>query len=179
MKNINDLGPKDAIHCPTPELAKKIIELNGETCFIDYEPAVNTYFCYIPKEKVYFTYADAIQDGYTIHQAFEFLPSGEDGTEEIPKPIGDFIIENAKAVEGLDGAYYHYSEVCKLVKSMQKQPMTFDPEPLTEDQKFFRELVVRLCNKAIDLEQSDWPNLTIEMAKDLFTAVKQHENGKV
>jgi hypothetical protein len=40
--------------------------------------------------------------------------------EEIEPPIGDFIINNAKGVQGSDGMYYHYSEVCKLIK-LQKQ----------------------------------------------------------
>lgn len=34
----------------------------------------------------------------------------------IPKPIGDFILENAKGVQLFDGRYYHYSEVCGLLK---------------------------------------------------------------
>jgi hypothetical protein len=41
--------------------------------------------------------------------------------EEIVKPIGDFIIANATAIEGQDGAYYHYSEVCKLLKLQAKE----------------------------------------------------------
>lgn len=36
--------------------------------------------------------------------------------EEIPEPIGKFIIDNANCVMGNDGAYYHYAEVCKLLK---------------------------------------------------------------
>lgn len=35
---------------------------------------------------------------------------------EIPAPIGDFIIENSNGVMGNDGMYYHYSDVCKLLK---------------------------------------------------------------
>jgi hypothetical protein len=35
---------------------------------------------------------------------------------EIPAPIGDFIIENATGTMGNDGVYYHYSDVCKLLK---------------------------------------------------------------
>jgi hypothetical protein len=41
--------------------------------------------------------------------------------EEVIKPIGDFIIENATALKGQDGAYYHYAEVCKLLKLQSKR----------------------------------------------------------
>ena len=80
MKNIKDIGAKECVHCPTPELAKKIIESNGETCFADYEPDVTVYFCYIPKEKVFFSYADAIEQGYKIHSAFDFLSNQDENT---------------------------------------------------------------------------------------------------
>lgn len=39
---------------------------------------------------------------------------------EIKRPIGDFIMENANGVQGQDGVYYHYSEVCKLLKLYEK-----------------------------------------------------------
>lgn len=41
--------------------------------------------------------------------------------EEIPKPIGDFIINNAKGILLDDGVYYHYSEVIKLLKLYLKE----------------------------------------------------------
>ena len=41
--------------------------------------------------------------------------------QELEKPIGDFIIENGKGVHGHDGIYYHYSEVCKLLKLKEKE----------------------------------------------------------
>jgi hypothetical protein len=41
--------------------------------------------------------------------------------EEIILPIGDFIIENTTPIQGADGAYYHYSEVCKLLKLQAKK----------------------------------------------------------
>jgi len=41
--------------------------------------------------------------------------------EEIKKPIGDFIMENATGVQGQDGVYYHYSEVCKLLRLQEKE----------------------------------------------------------
>jgi thiamine biosynthesis protein ThiC len=40
---------------------------------------------------------------------------------EIKKPIGDFIIKNAKGTQTENGVYYHYSEVCTLLKSYEKQ----------------------------------------------------------
>ena len=42
-------------------------------------------------------------------------------TEEIKKPIGDFIMKNATGIQGQDGVYYHYSEVCKLLRLQEKQ----------------------------------------------------------
>jgi len=41
---------------------------------------------------------------------------------EIPleEPIGNFIIKNAEGVTCEDGQYYHYSEVCKLLR-LQKE----------------------------------------------------------
>lgn len=45
----------------------------------------------------------------------------EDNLLEIPKPIGSFIIENSTGVQGNDGVYYHYAEVCKLLKLYEKQ----------------------------------------------------------
>ena len=43
------------------------------------------------------------------------------GMEEVKKPIGDFIMENATGVQGQDGVYYHYSEVCKLLRLQEKE----------------------------------------------------------
>jgi hypothetical protein len=37
--------------------------------------------------------------------------------QEIPEPVGKFIIDNAKGIMGNDGMYYHYSDVCNLLKS--------------------------------------------------------------
>lgn len=36
--------------------------------------------------------------------------------EDIPKPIGEFIIENASGRRTNTGTYYHYKDVCKLLK---------------------------------------------------------------
>ena len=40
---------------------------------------------------------------------------------ELKKPIGDFIIKNAKGTQTENGVYYHYSKVCSLLKSYEKQ----------------------------------------------------------
>jgi hypothetical protein len=41
--------------------------------------------------------------------------------EELEKPIGDFVIKNAKGTQTENGVYYHYSEVCTLLKKYKKQ----------------------------------------------------------
>jgi len=41
--------------------------------------------------------------------------------QPIEPPIGDFIFENANAIQLKDGYYYHYSEVCKLIKLQAKK----------------------------------------------------------
>lgn len=39
---------------------------------------------------------------------------------EVKSPIGKFILDNAKGVQLPDGQYFHYSEVCKLLKKYKK-----------------------------------------------------------
>lgn len=39
----------------------------------------------------------------------------------IPPPISDFILKNSTCVMGNDGAYYHHSEVCKLLKKYKNE----------------------------------------------------------
>lgn len=39
--------------------------------------------------------------------------------KEIPAPIGDYIIKNADGVILQGGAYYHYSDVCRLLKQIR------------------------------------------------------------
>lgn len=52
------------------------------------------------------------------------IDNDDDGLVEIKEPIGKFIIENATPVQGNDGAYFHYSDVCKLLKLQQKNMIT-------------------------------------------------------
>jgi len=40
---------------------------------------------------------------------------------EIPAPIGDFIIKNADGVILNGGGYYHYTDVCKLLTKMRNE----------------------------------------------------------
>jgi len=40
---------------------------------------------------------------------------------EIEEPIGNFIIDNSKGTQTENGVYYHYSDVCKLLKDYKKQ----------------------------------------------------------
>ena len=41
-------------------------------------------------------------------------------TTEFPKPIGQFIIDHAEGIQADDGMYYHYSDVCSLLKKYGK-----------------------------------------------------------
>jgi hypothetical protein len=41
--------------------------------------------------------------------------------QETKKPIGDFIINNSKGTQTENGVYYHYTEVCRLLKLYEKQ----------------------------------------------------------
>ena len=42
---------------------------------------------------------------------------------ELPKPKGDFILENAKGISLPNGQYYHYSEVVQLLTKYESLPM--------------------------------------------------------
>jgi hypothetical protein len=141
MKDMKTLGPKEAIHCPTPEIAKKIIELNGDDPH-HYDLKLLG-FCYIPKSKTYGSLKWHKECGYTIHPASDFLPSEEN-------PIEQDIEQSANSIESIE-------------------------QPLTEDQKFFRELVVSIAGEICTSSGSDWIEATLKTAQSLFTAVKQHE----
>ena len=41
--------------------------------------------------------------------------------EKLEKPIGDFILENSKGTQTEDGVYYHYTDVCSLLKKYKQQ----------------------------------------------------------
>lgn len=40
-----------------------------------------------------------------------------DKLNKVPKPVGKFILDNAEGTQTDTGTYYHYSEVCSLVKN--------------------------------------------------------------
>lgn len=46
--------------------------------------------------------------------------------EELKKPIGSFIIKNSKGTQTENGVYYHYTEVCILLKLYEKQLQIHD-----------------------------------------------------
>ena len=157
MKNIKDLGPREAIHCPTPELAKKIVELNGDI-FDKFDMDIITMkgeICYDPTAKAFAEYSWYKARGYTIHQASEFLPSGEEICEHC-SGTGIYITGDNERLKC----------ICKEQSIEQ---------PLTEDQKFFRELVVSVAGEICTASGNDWIDTTIKTAKEIFTAVKQHE----
>ena len=52
---------------------------------------------------------------------YQSLEPKQETLEEPIKPLANFIIENATPIEGQDGAYYHFSEVCKLLKLQSKR----------------------------------------------------------
>jgi hypothetical protein len=39
---------------------------------------------------------------------------------EVQKPIGDFILENIEGINTPSGKYFHYSDVCNLLKLYKK-----------------------------------------------------------
>ncbi len=40
--------------------------------------------------------------------------------KELPEPIGNFILENITGVDTPTGVYYHYADVCTLLKKYKK-----------------------------------------------------------
>lgn len=45
----------------------------------------------------------------------------EDNLKEIPKPIGEFIMDNKKGIQLNNGTYYHYTDVIDLIRTREKQ----------------------------------------------------------
>lgn len=44
-----------------------------------------------------------------------------DDLKEPEKPVGDFILEYGKGTQTENGMFYHYSEVCKLLKDYKRE----------------------------------------------------------
>jgi hypothetical protein len=82
----------------------------------------------------------------------------EETLEEIKLPIGDFIIKNATPTQGADGAYYHYSEVCKLLK-------------LQAERMYSEEEVLEFANWC-RIQDNKYPNIVITI-QQLFTQFKK------
>jgi predicted S18 family serine protease len=79
--------------------------------------------------------------------------------EEVKPPIGKFIIDNAVSIQGTDGAYYHYSEVCKLLRLQQQQ-----------DKKMYSEEEVRDAYR--------WGTLVNQGTKEHFNEFINNLNNK-
>lgn len=67
----------------------------------------------------------------------------DDGTIPLPIPVGQFIIDNESNFKSLpDGAYYHYSNVCRLLNIYKKECT----EPYVNSLKE----IMQINNKTID-----------------------------
>jgi hypothetical protein len=101
-------GDKRAVQCEpcaTEMVNTKIVKNNGG------------YQIEEPKQDLAFYQLDV---GKEFEQ--EVFELGEETLfQPIEPPIGDFIFENANAIQLKDGYYYHYSEVCKLIKLQAKK----------------------------------------------------------
>ena len=84
----------------------------------------------------------------------------DDDTEEITLPIGDFVINNATGVQLAGGAYYHYSEVCKLLKKQSSTMYTKDD-------------VLKMLNKLV--EHPNKPGYKRQDVVDMIKKVKKNE----
>ena len=48
------------------------------------------------------------------------ISDGDVDEIELEEPVGKYIIENSEHIDLEDGAYYHYRDVCRLVKNFKK-----------------------------------------------------------
>jgi len=48
------------------------------------------------------------------------MPGKQLEIQGLPEPIGKFVLDNAQGVQVADGMYYHYSEVCSLLRKYKK-----------------------------------------------------------
>lgn len=70
-----------------------------------------------------------LKDSETIEAQPSILPSAEDDElEETPEPVGKFIIDNSEGIWMNDGKYYHYSEVCRLLRCYAQLCVTQEME---------------------------------------------------
>mgnify|MGYP003532593873 FL=1 len=89
MKNIKDLGEKVAIQCKTPEAFIKIKrQLNAINLDDNYWDNYKEDTCIRPSDNTYGGLNYFIEEGYTIHQASDFMPlSPQDEIKELKERI--------------------------------------------------------------------------------------------
>lgn len=76
--------------------------------------------------------------------------------KDIPEPIGNFILEqeDVKPLMMPDGAYYHYSHVCVMLKKILTSRFASAAPPTTEQTELWKELLNEAGKRlyAIDAE---------------------------
>lgn len=89
MKNIKDLGEKVAIQCKTPEAFIKIKrQLNAINLEDNYWGNYKENTCIRPSDNTFSGLDFFIEEGYTIHQASDFMPlSPQDEIKELKARI--------------------------------------------------------------------------------------------
>ena len=61
----------------------------------------------------------------------------DEGLVEMPKPIGDFVLKHAKGVSTDNGMYFHYSDVCLLLKKYKEEILAPKAEPKPKEDLFY------------------------------------------
>lgn len=89
MKNIKDLGEKVAIQCKTPEAFIEISnKLSGRTLNVKYWDTYKEDSCIDPSDNCWESIDWYKSQGYTIHQASDFMPlSPQDEIKELKARI--------------------------------------------------------------------------------------------
>lgn len=62
--------------------------------------------------------------------------------EDLPVPVGDFVLKNAQGKQMQDGTYYHYSTVCNLLNGYRDKEIEKHDEILKGVMKLFDEAKV-------------------------------------
>jgi hypothetical protein len=148
----------DEIHSLNTNVFKKIILTTDKDLIADGVQAIDDEFlewfvknpsCESVEVKCYSKFNDGDFTDYKI-----IIPKEEpkqETLEEVKPPIGKFIIDNAVSIQGTDGAYYHYSEVCKLLRLQQEQNKNMYSE------EEVKELLYKLMNyNPLNKELDNW-----------------------
>jgi len=94
--------------------------------------------------------------------------TAKDDLQEIPEPIGKWIIENMKDIPTQFGAVYHYSEVCKGLKA-HTAPLLVEIESLKKEvERLMQTERIHALNYAIQLYSGQ--DQYIHIAKKAFMA---------